>query len=225
MWILLVSCVNSSSVFSTFFLFPVLYWCREVGRVADIHHYIGGGWWWGAYVAAKKLQKKKYFFLTLWIEWKHLLCWCYSSRHQAQCSESGLTQADPPLVPGQHPYYRNRACESSSLSVCLFYLLYCHYFFALAHAERFNVLSLFLFLLLLIRPSCSDSLAPLCLAGGAVIVKNVPRQRFFPLTGLRIRAIFHIVMTCSGMELAPPCQLPAVHWLSHRPLDQSPPGD
>lgn len=150
-----------------------------------------------------------------------MLCWCYSSRHQAQCSLSGLTRHDPPLVPGQHPYYTNGACKSSSLSLCLFY---CHYFFALAHAERFNVLSLVLFLLL-IRPSCPDSLAPLCLTGGAVIVKNVPRQRFFPLTGLWIRVIFHKVMTCSGMELAPPCQLPVVHWLSHRPLDQSPPGD
>lgn len=153
-----------------------------------------------------------------------MLCWCYSSRPQAQFSLSGLTQLDPPLLPGQHPYYRNRPCESSSLSVCLFYLLYCHYFFALPHAERFNVLSLVSFLLL-IRPSCLDSLAPLCLTGGAVIVKNVPRQRFFPLTGLWIHAIFHKVMTCSGMELAPPCQLPVVHWLSHRPLDQSPLGD
>lgn len=140
-----------------------------------------------------------------------MLCWCYSSQYQAQCSLSELTQLDPPLVPGQHRYYRNRVCESS---VCLFYLLYCHYFFAYAHAERFNVLSLVLFLLL-IRPSCPDSLAPLCLAGGAVIVKNVPRQRFFPLTGLWIRAIFHKVMTCSGMELAPPFQLPVVHRLSH----------
>lgn len=78
---------------------------------------------------------------------------------------SGLTLLDPPLVPGQRARYRTRACGSSSLAVCLLHFLYCHCFLALA--ERFNVLSSVLFLLL-IRPSGPDSPAPVCLAGGAV---------------------------------------------------------
>lgn len=160
-----------------------------------------------------------------------MLFWCCSSLHQSWCSVSGFDKAWPSSNPKitfilQIPEPPRHLAATG----CFFYFVCCQYllFFRVCGMVKHAT-----FVIVPPHPRAQLSglsPAPLCLAFALSLSKKkknkkAPGKRFFPLVWLWINRIFHKVMTRSGMQLDQPRQLPEVHWLGRRTLDQSPPGD